>query len=177
MRRRRKGGWKQLTLPGVGNALKFIPCPQASSEGGKSVLQHELVPFIIIIIITLAYLGASGGENLTQQAEQDSWPPGLWGFHLHSQQVSGCIHPIAAGRICPGCALLVSEEPAAPKNLLETACPPKPQGLRVHVDMQRGDGTQRHPQCQPRGQGCRWESRATHPHSQRAPGEVFGVQK
>lgn len=65
-----KGGWKQLALPGVGNVLKFIPCPQASSEGEKSLLQHELVPFITII--TLAYLGASSWGDLAQQAEQDT---------------------------------------------------------------------------------------------------------
>lgn len=64
-----------------------------------------------------------GGENLSQQAERDTQPLGLWGFHLQSQQVSGCIPLLRAGS-AQGCAArLVSgtEELAAPKSLVERA--------------------------------------------------------
>lgn len=97
------------------------------SEGEKSLLQHALVPFIIIIIIiTLAYLGASQwGEP--DPTGRTGHPLGLWGLHLQSQQVLGCIPLLQAGSAV-GCAAQLVSASCTGTEQLSKACPPTTEG-------------------------------------------------
>lgn len=122
--------WKQLTLPRVGHVLKFIQCPQASREREKSLLQHELVQFIIIS----AYLGSITVGRPDPTGGTGHPAPGLRGFR--SQQVLGCIPLFRAGSAqgCRGCLVSASctgtARPAPPKSPAEGTCPLKAKGQR-----------------------------------------------
>lgn len=133
----------------------------------KSLLQHELVQFIIV---SRRIWGASRRGDLTEQAEQDTRPPGLRGFHLQNQQVWGCIPLLRAGSARGGGGCLVptshtsAADPAPSKKLGGGSLPSESHravlprgstgGQHVRAAVRSGDATQRGTQlCQRRGHG------------------------
>lgn len=110
-----------------------------SSEGEKSLLQHELVPFITII--TLAYLGASSWGDPAQQAEQDT--RGCGGSTCRANKSRDASH-------CSGQDLRGQQLPTAWRS------EPVLQKLRDNKSMLISRGVMPHrdtPSDPPRGQG------------------------